>query len=259
MEGLGNLVYDQTVQQWLLFLVILIVAAVIGKIVYSFFKYIVRRGTVKTRTLYDDILVDVIEEPIVLLIFIAAFWYSLPMLELTADANNVIYSILKVIIVLTIGFTVVRFTDRAINKAVRKEGFQFDTRAKKLLPAMQKIVKIVVVIVMALVIFDIFNLKLTSLIAGLGLGGLAVALAAKDTLANFFGSVTVMTDQPFKEGDTIKIEGHEGVVKEIGLRSTRIKTKENTEVIVPNTKIANSIIENLSYKTTKTKSPNTNA
>jgi MscS family membrane protein len=85
----------------------------------------------------------------------------------------------------------------------------------------------------------------TTVIAGLGIGGVALALAAQKTVENLFGSVSILADQPFGVGDTIKVDGVEGTVEQIGLRSTRMRTVERTLVIIPNGKLADMRIESL--------------
>ena len=86
---------------------------------------------------------------------------------------------------------------------------------------------------------------MVSLLAGLGLGGLAVALAAQDTVSNLFGSITILFDKPFKIGDQIKVLDIEGAIEEIGFRSTRIRSLNNSLVTIPNSIIAKEKIENL--------------
>jgi MscS family membrane protein len=86
---------------------------------------------------------------------------------------------------------------------------------------------------------------LTTLLAGLGIGGLAVALAAQDTLKNFFGSIMIMTDKPFKIGERIQVEGYDGTVEAIGFRSSRIRTLTGHQVVMPNDKMAMASIENV--------------
>ena len=88
----------------------------------------------------------------------------------------------------------------------------------------------------------------SSLIASLGVGGLALALAAKDTIANLFGSVVVFTDQPFQVGDGIKVGEVEGIVEEVGLRSTRIRGFDKTMAVVPNQEFANVSVVNLTQR-----------
>jgi len=89
---------------------------------------------------------------------------------------------------------------------------------------------------------------ITSILAGLGVGGLAVALAAQDTIKNFFGSLVIFADHPFQLTDRIKVEGHDGTVEEVGMRSTRIRTLSGHMVTIPNGELANKAIENISSR-----------
>jgi len=110
--------------------------------------------------------------------------------------------------------------------------------------------KVVIIILGVFVILgSIFNINIGSLIAGLGIGGLAVALAAKDTLENFFGSFSIFLDKPFVIGDHVTVGNVSGIVEKIGFRSTRIRTLEKTSVAVPNKKMVDVELENLSLRT----------
>jgi len=116
----------------------------------------------------------------------------------------------------------------------------------QLVPLIRKTLRVFVLIVVALfVVQNIFEQEIGPLIAGLGIGGLAVALAAKDTLANFFGSVTIFSDRPFHLGERIKVGEHDGVVEEVGFRSTRIRTLMGHQVIIPNSVMSSESVENI--------------
>jgi len=120
----------------------------------------------------------------------------------------------------------------------------------QLVPFFKDALKIIVVILSIFFILGaIFKLNIASLIAGLGIGGLAVALAAKETLENLIGSFTIFTDQPFIVGDLVKVGNVEGYVEKIGFRSTRIRTLEKSYVTVPNKKMVDSEVDNLSLRT----------
>ena len=96
-----------------------------------------------------------------------------------------------------------------------------------------------------IVVLHQLNIDVASLVAGLGIGGLAFALAAKDTIANLFGSLTVFVDKPFQVGDAISIGGSTtGVVEEVGFRSVRIRTFDKTLITLPNGMLTNSVVEN---------------
>lgn len=118
----------------------------------------------------------------------------------------------------------------------------------QLLPVLKKIIKVIIVIIGVLCFLKNLNYDISALIAGLGLGGVAIALAAKDTISNFFGSIMIFIDHPFQIGDTISIEQNVGKVIEIGIRSTRIQTVEGTVIAIPNSIVASQTIENISRR-----------
>ncbi len=246
--GLGNIVYDPEVQNWLLFGVILIVAIIVAKMVHTFIRFGIKKAAFDTKTKVDDIVVDASEGPFIFGIFLGTVWFALPLLSLPGDVAHIVYNVLKILIVVTAVYFAGRLSDKLIELTITNKNFDADTPWKKSLPAFQKLFKACLVIIAALVIFEILGFDILALLAGLGLGGLAVALAAKDTLANMFGSVTVLADRPFKMGDRIKFDTFEGRVLEIGLRSTRIKTDENTEVMIPNANLATGAIENITRR-----------
>jgi MscS family membrane protein len=115
----------------------------------------------------------------------------------------------------------------------------------QLVPFATKSLKVLVIVLGFLIILQNFGLNVMSLLAGLGLGGLALALAAQDTAANLFGSITILIDHPFKIGDWVKIKDMEGTVEEIGFRSTRIRTFYNSVITIPNAMMAKETIDNM--------------
>ena len=115
----------------------------------------------------------------------------------------------------------------------------------QLVPFITKTLKIFIVITAVLVIAQNMGYSISGLVASLGIGGIAIAMAARDTIANVFGSVMILVDRPFTVGDWIKAGEFEGVVEEIGFRSTRIRTFEQTLVNVPNSLLANMVIDNI--------------
>ncbi|MCA9559299.1 MAG: mechanosensitive ion channel [Myxococcales bacterium] len=119
----------------------------------------------------------------------------------------------------------------------------------QLVTLVRKTLRVVVVAVGVVFVLQNLHIDVTSLLAGLGIGGLALALAAKDTAANLFGSVTIMIDAPFYVGDWIKANDVEGTVVEIGLRSTRVRTFYDSIISVPNSVLATASIDNMSRRT----------
>ncbi len=121
---------------------------------------------------------------------------------------------------------------------------ELDGTEKTLISALQSALRFVIIFVGSIFIADSFGLDLTSLIAGLGISGIALALAAKDTISNFFGAVTVLLDRPFKVGDWIVVGSSEGEVIEITLRTTLIRTSTDTVISMPNANLVNKPVEN---------------
>lgn len=118
----------------------------------------------------------------------------------------------------------------------------------QLVPFASKSLKVLIVVLGILLVLQSFGLNVMSLLAGLGLGGLALALAAQDTAANLFGSITILSDNPFKVGDWVKIKDMEGTVEEIGFRSTRVRTFYNSVITIPNAMMAKETIDNMGLR-----------
>jgi MscS family membrane protein len=114
----------------------------------------------------------------------------------------------------------------------------------QLVPLLRKTSKIFVGVIATLVAVQNLGFSVSGLLAGLGIGGLAFALAAKDTIANVFGSVTILVDRPFRVGDWVTLPDADGTVEEVGLRTTRIRTFDKTVVTIPNQTLTNATVEN---------------
>ncbi|PKN57054.1 MAG: mechanosensitive ion channel family protein [Deltaproteobacteria bacterium HGW-Deltaproteobacteria-14] len=181
------------------------------------------------------------------LIVMAIFWVTgLSWVGLSPD----LHSFFVVIVKFLAAFALVRFAFRIVDimshvlatRAAKTEG-RFDDL---LVPLFRKSVKVVIFAVGVVFIADVVGISASSLLAGLGLGGLAIALAAQDTVKNFFGSLTVILDRPFEVGDAVIIGGStEGVVEEVGFRSTRIRTYENSLITLPNATFISAQVDNL--------------
>ncbi len=119
-----------------------------------------------------------------------------------------------------------------------------DGTEKTLISALESVLRFIIIFVGAIFIADALGFELTSLLAGLGISGLAFALAAKDTISNFFGAITVLLDRPFKVGDWVVIGTSEGEVIEINLRTTLVRTSLDTIITIPNANLVNIPVEN---------------
>jgi len=121
---------------------------------------------------------------------------------------------------------------------------ELDGTEKTLISAIQSVLRFVIIFVGGVAIADSLGFNLTSIIAGLGISGIALALAAKDTISNFFGATTVLLDKPFRVGDWVVVGSSEGEVIQINLRTTLIRTSLDTVITMPNANLVNSPVEN---------------
>jgi MscS family membrane protein len=234
-----------------LYIILLAAGIVIGgffasKLLSKAIDIVVKPFTKKTKTDLDDLIVKIIETPINFFIILFSIYYAKTLLVLPQGLNAVFEKGYSIIMLIMIAFVGIKIIDlilyKILTKIALKTESEFDDH---LVPIIRQAVGIVLFVIAILMIIDNFGFDITSIIAGLGIGGLAFALAAKDMLANLFGGVSVFLDKPFKPGEFIKTNGAEGTVVEIGLRTTRLKTLDNRIITIPNSKIADSMIENV--------------
>lgn len=238
--------FDNTIYQYTNFLIIVLGAVFISKIAYFIFRNYIRKLTEKTETELDDMLIDIVESPIVMLLIILGFYFgTILTLNPFSGFYSFVINIVKILVIIDVAWLLLRIIDTFIlfylKPRVERSETQLDDQ---LLPVLRKGLKIVVIIITFLFILSNFGYDVTTLLAGLGIGGIAIALAAQDTVSNFLGSVMIFADKPFKLRDVIKFDGTMGTVTEVGIRSTKLETPGGTILIVPNNKISTSVIEN---------------
>ncbi len=217
---------------------------VVAKIADLFVDRVLRRFSSFTKTEIDDIIIDLIHYPIFLTIIliglINAVLYLKPPQKIMFYSNGLLYTVITLIWTITIIRISRLIVKHSINKVSDVTGLGRD-----IIPLVENIAKITIIITSLTVILSYWKINITPIIASAGLAGAAVALAAKDTIANFIGGVSVFIDKPFKIGDYIVLDGGErGEVVAIGLRSTRIKTRDDILIAIPNAIVANTKIIN---------------
>lgn len=235
------------VSRYLLALGVLLIALALKRVFAHLFAKIAFPFAEKTETIYDDLFLAAINKPLELLFVIAGFWVGVQILQLPAEpvnARHFAHGVLKLLLTIDVAWAIYNLVNLAevwISQWVSSSESELDDH---LLPFVRKFLRIAVVIIAALVVVQNLGFSISGIIASLGIGGLAVALAAQDTLANVFGSFMIIADRPFHIGDMIKYDSVEGKVEEVGFRSTRIRTVDRSLVSVPNRLVANSCINN---------------
>ncbi|MEW6109067.1 MAG: mechanosensitive ion channel domain-containing protein [Nitrospirota bacterium] len=225
-------------------LISVLVFVVIAKIVDVLVDRVLRKFTRFTKTDIDDKIIDLIHRPIFFTIIIIGAVLSISYLKPAPNtlfySGGILYSTLAVIWCVTF----IRISNLIIEHAIYKVS-DVTGLSKDVIPLVENISKIAIIVAVLMAILSIWKVNITPLIASAGIAGAAVAFAAKDTIANFFGGISVFVDKPFKIGDYIVLDrGERGEVVAIGVRSTRIKTRDDTLITIPNSIIANTKIIN---------------
>ncbi len=169
---------------------------------------------------------------------------GLPSLQLPPAANEFALQTIQVLTALMVVLVLLKVLDILMIYARRFAQRTTNKLDEQLLPILKGVVQVLIIGGGIIQVLRMFSIDVTALIAGISIGSLAIALAAKDTVSNLFGSVTVFLDQPFQIGDWIHFDGVDGMVEEVGVRSTRVRTFANSLVYIPNGVLANMTINN---------------
>lgn len=231
--------------QWLGIVLVLGIGYLLKLVLAIIFNLIARRLFDKLTFLASAENFKKAATPAAYFVLASAVKIATSFLDLSPNLESYILVFLNVVQVITGMLILYRVLDVVAELLVLKASKTSTTVDDLLIPLFQKISKVLLIILTVILVANAFNFNVTGLVAGLGLGGLAFALAAKDTVENLFGSVTVLLDQPFATGDYINLEGVEGTVEHIGLRSTRLRTPDNSLISVPNSRLISSMVNNL--------------
>jgi MscS family membrane protein len=247
MGFLERIILGNSIQTWAIALGIILGTFVATKIVYWIIANIVKRLTAKTKTNLDDVLIEKLEKPIRYAILILGYWIVIHYIKIE---NNNLLSFLEGVASLSAVLIVTSIASRVFDALVTEVVLPIVEKTEGggdnyILPIISKAVKGVIWTFGVIIGLDNIGFDITAMIAGLGIGGLALALAAQDSVKNIFAGVMIFVDKPFKMKDRIQIEGFDGVVEEVGLRSTRIRTLDGRIVTIPNSTFTDNSVVNV--------------
>jgi MscS family membrane protein len=227
--------------QWLAVPVLALMCLAVGRLLMSLSGTLARLVTRKRP--WGPRLLHRLRRPVTMAWALALFWLLLPYLALTLRAEDLVERLLRALGYLAFFWALVRTVTIAGDEIADAKWATSRPNIRSITGVGVRLGKVVVGALALMVALSELGYPVTTVIAGLGIGGVALALAAQKTVENLFGSVSILADQPFGVGDTIKVDGVEGTVETIGLRSTRLRTVERTLVIFPNGKLADMRIE----------------
>jgi MscS family membrane protein len=240
----GRILFLET-WQWLGLLILILLGVILDRMVVALLQGPVLRLLKRTFTSVDSELVHKSLKPAGALAMVVVWWIGIGWLGLPVTVLRWYGGLVEVVVILTAALTLYRMVD-VFSDIFAKRAEATENRFDDLLvPLIRKSLKILIAAISLALVAETFDRDFTGLLAGLGLGGLAFALAAKDTAGNLFGSVTVLLDRPFQVGDWVKVGDVEGTVEELGFRSTRIRTFYNSKITLPNANLTNASVDNL--------------
>ena len=208
-----------------------------------------KRLAARTHTTLDDLLLDLLNGPIKVVAFVIFLHIGLGLFQWPPVVQNVLSKLMIIIVAGSLTYMVIKLIDLLFSVWIRKAMSPRDEQFhKQLFPIISRTLKVFVVIVSFLVTAPHLGLNITGLIASLSIGGLALGLAAQDTLANVFGAISVLIDKPFHVGDRIQLDAVDGVVETIGFRSTRVRNLDGHLVTIPNKTVGNATITNVTQR-----------
>lgn len=211
----------------------------------------IKRLTKKTKTKLDDVIIEAVRPPLFWLLLVVAFQFAIRRLDFLEIPESFNIEDIYFLFYFLVSFLVaVRLINELIGWYIEEVAPKTESRLdEQLLPFFRRVIIIVVAVIAGIILLDRFDVEVSGLVTTLGIGSLAIALAAQSALSDTIGGFMIMLDRPFRIGDRIEIQALStwGDVVDVGLRSTHIRTRDNRTVIIPNSVIVKSLIVNYSY------------
>lgn len=240
---LENEIWGNSIQNWIISILIIVAAIVIVKLITLVSKKVLKPLTDRTKNQLDNIIFYSLEPPVKFAIILLGIWIAIHRLVYPDSFVKVVDNIYRILIVLDITWVFARLFSGLLQVYW---GRRSNGQNNKMLPIIKRTILVVVWIIGLVMALSNVGVNISALLGTLGIGGIAFALAAQDTVKNVFGAFTLLTDKPFNIGDTIRFDSIEGTVVDIGIRSTRIMNYDKRIITIPNYKITDSSIINIS-------------
>lgn len=236
---------ENTVTHYVIAALFLVGALLLRRVVVTFVFGFLKKLAARTTTTLDDKLFPALEGPAGAFVMVTGIFAALKVLKLSESSDHYLDAGSTVAFSLVLFWGLLRGFDAVLDHA-QEVALERKLGVAAFMPWIKKTLVTLFVVLGTLMVVQSLGYDVKALLAGLGIGGLAFALAAQDTLANLFGSIVVAVDQPFKLGEVIKIQGNVGTVEDIGLRSTKLRLIDKSLIVMPNKMVAAESIINLS-------------
>jgi MscS family membrane protein len=234
--------------QWIALPLLALVAWVLGRLLGTASRSMLTRLAARTETAWDDRLLARVGSPLTLAWGLGVFYAALPLVGLSAPAEHLLDSLVGAGAVIAVFWALWRWVGILVELLSTLPWAAASPSTSNLLRIGAHIAKSVIACAGGVAVLNAFGYPVATLLAGLGIGGLAFAFGAQKTVENLFGSISLAVDQPFRVGDFVKVEDFVGSVEYIGLRSTRFRTLDRTLISIPNGKLSDQRLESFTAR-----------
>lgn len=232
--------------QWLSILVALGLGWLASRWLGRWSVRLARRLAARTAVTWDDALVRGLDGPAGLIIWAVVLFAVSPVIGLAPEVRTVAFTLFKLLMASGVGWLLLRLVDSTAEHL--RSASPENVVGVGFLPVFVRFFKVLVVAILVLVGLDVAGINVVGVLAGLGLGGVAIAFAAQKTIENMFGAASIAGDRPFQVGDFVSIGSDLGTVEDVGFRSTRLRTLARTVVTIPNGVVAAGRVESFSAR-----------
>ena len=240
---LENELWGNTIENWGISILIILGAIIIVKLLSILGKKVIKPFVTGTDNHLDDVIFYSLEAPVKFAIILLGIWIAIHRLVYPDSFVKVVDNAYSILIVLDITW----FFGRLFSSLLQIYwGKQSNGQANKMMPIIKRTILVIVWLIGIVMALSNVGVNISALLGTLGIGGIAFALAAQDTVKNVFGAFTILTDKPFSIGDTIRVDSYEGTVVDVGVRSTKIMNYDKRIITFPNYKITDTSIVNIS-------------
>ena len=240
---LENELWGNTIENWGISILIILVAIIIVKLLSLLGKKVIKPFVTGTDNHLDDVIFYSLEARVKFAIILLGIWIAIHRLVYPDSFVKVVDNAYSILIVLDITW----FFGRLFSSLLQVYwGKQSNGQANKMMPIIKRTILVIVWLIGIVMALSNVGVNISALLGTLGIGGIAFALAAQDTVKNVFGAFTILTDKHFSIGDTIRVDSYEGTVVDVGVRSTKIMNYDKRIITFPNYKITDTSIVNIS-------------
>lgn len=240
--------WGNTLENWGISIIIILATIVFTKVVAYLGKRFIKPYTQRSKNKFDDMIYNSIDSPLLFGIMLIGIWIAIHRLVYPARFITIVDDAYRILIVLNITWLFARLSNGFIEEywIRRKDGTQRAQRfSGKMMPVIKRTLLVIVWIIGIVMALSNVGVNISALLGTLGIGGIAFALAAQDTVKNIFGAFTILSDRPFTIGDTIRVDNFEGTIIDVGIRSTKMRNYDKRIITFPNYKIADAYIINI--------------